>query len=199
MSKVERDLSLPQDELALGYEIQQRFMGIQDRTAEFPDPEMGQEVSRYLSEQSPLVDFFLAVPESSYDVRVNEHTPQGPSASTRTNLAHLVQSLRGRTNGLWTGEIRWEPKDQREEQLPKRVLMEMLMDVTEEFVEVAAGTKVHKMIKIPKGKEFDAVTAVQFIRDMAGHAVLHQGIAIAGVGDLIGMPRSAAFTRRWGP
>jgi hypothetical protein len=200
MAAPERSLDLPQDEQALGYETLRRFMKIQDRVAEFPDPEMGEKVKEFLNEQYLLVDFFLAVPELDYNARVNENTPQGPSASTRDNLMHLIKNMRARTDGLKTGELTWVQSDPILETLGKRALMGELMNATEAFVDRAAGTIQQKLIKIPdeKPNTFYFVSAIQYVGGMARHAVYHQGIANAGAGDLLGIPRLASFKRTWG-
>lgn len=130
-----------------------------------------------------------------YHERVAETTPQGPPASTRDNLIHMIGNTNDRINGLASGKYVWGKLDPELYSLSKEDLLLKLIDADTRLFNLAnffAGQD--HQVEMPYGK---ILSPVQFISGMIPHQIFHQGIHL-GIMDKLGMSRPDTYRKRWG-
>jgi len=194
------EITLTAPEEALRAQTLKEYQALLELTKNISNLEMRQAIELFLKEHSPVIDFFTLVSESNYDVRVADETPQGPSASTRENIAHIIVNLEDRIGGLEQGKFEWrddEAKQKAEEPLralTKPLLLERLMKADKRLVEISQDQTLPTRNIVTK---YATITSAQFMRDIAPHQVFHQGLH-GGLMDKMGMPRPQSYTNRWG-
>lgn len=185
---------LPAPEAALREQTLLDYKALREFTKNIPVEEMRKAIESFLNEHYLLVDFFALVPESNYGIRVAEETPQGPSASTRDNLEHVIANLEDRVKGIEQGEYKWGMPDPKLKELSKAQLLERLMTADKKLIGLASDpTVASRQITTPFGPN----SAVQFVQNLIPHQTYHQGIHM-GLMDKMGMARPESYVKRWG-
>ena len=91
---------LTETETHLRKKILQDYEKLREKARLFNGPESVKEVTLgWFGEHFLNLDFFTLVPEARYGERISESSPQGPPASTRDNLEHMIANLEDRLGG----------------------------------------------------------------------------------------------------
>lgn len=188
------EAGLPELEVAFREQTLKDYQALLESTKIIPDVEMRKAVESFLKEHYLNIDFFTLVPESQYGVRVAAETPQGPPASTRDNLEHVIANIEDRVHGFEQGEYKWGIPDPTLKQLSKTQLLERLMKDDKRILELAQDpANTSRQITTPFGPN----TPSQFIQNLVPHQIFHQGIHM-GLMDKMGMARPESYVKRWG-
>lgn len=189
---IEKRLTEP--EAALREQVLLDYKALRESTRNIPIEGIRKAMESFLNEHYLVIDFFAFVPEANYGIRVAEETPQGPSASTRDNLEHIIANLEDRVTGMEIGEYKWGIPDPKLKELSKAQLIERLMAVDKKLVTLAGNPAImYHQITTPFGPN----TAAQFVQELVPHQIYHQGIHM-GLMDKMGMARPESYVKRWG-
>lgn len=185
---------LPEPEATLREQVLLDYKALRESKKNIPVEEMRKAIESFLNEHYLIVDFFALIPEANYGIRVAEETPQGPSASTRDNLEHIIANLEDRITGVEIGEYKWGTPDPKLKELSKAQLLERLMTADKKLVGLASNPEVaSRQITTPFGSN----SAIQFVQNLVPHQIYHQGIHL-GLMDKMGMARPESYVKRWG-
>ncbi|HCM37180.1 MAG: hypothetical protein UV61_C0001G0055 [Candidatus Gottesmanbacteria bacterium GW2011_GWB1_43_11] len=188
----EKPKHLPIADQLLRESILLGYLGIVDRINHIKSEPLRNAIELYLSEHALLVDYFTWVPESLYNIRINGYTPQGPSASTRDQLIHIIENTTQRLGGFETGEYTYKSTQLPLRLLDKSDLLAILVYTNDRLVELALGNA-RQTITTPRG----IMTPADFVVDMIPHQYYHQGLHLAGPIDYLGLPWPPTYAR-WG-